>query len=365
MIPAKYYHDVFMILTTIITIVVVQKYKTYSNKRVFRRSSSQWLPAFIVMLFCSLFIGLRPQSGVFVDMMNTVIYYKFLYQERFWFDWNTVNIIYDNLLKYFASYGISVQLFFLLIAFIYFGLTYAACHKLFPKDTLLAYVTWLAAFSTFSYGTNGIKAGSAAAVFLLGIAYRKKWWACILLLIASYGMHHSMTVPITAFLLCSIYKNSNVYMVLWVVCFILSVFHVTFFQEWFGTITDDSGAAYLDVNNLISLKAGMFRPDFALYSAVPIVVGWYLIRKKKIPISNGYRFILNLYILTNSIWLLCMYANFTNRIAYLSWLMYPFVLIYPFLKEYINKNQYKTCVYVVYGHLLFTLFMSYIFYPLR
>lgn len=106
---------------------------------------------------------------------------------------------------------------------------------------------------------------------------------------------------------------------------------------------------------------GGFRIDFIIYSAAPIIVGWIAFFKKKI-ISRKYRFLLNLYLLANSIWLLCMYAEFTNRIAYLSWFMLPIVLIYPFLNEEWGEDQYKTFRWVALGHLGFTLFMQYIFY---
>ena len=60
--------------------------------------------------------------------------------------------------------------------------------------------------------------------------------------------------------------------------------------------------------------------------------------------------------------MLCMYANFTNRIAYLSWFLYPIVLIYPYLNEDWGVNKYKIFSMVVFLHLSFTLFMSVIYY---
>jgi hypothetical protein len=60
--------------------------------------------------------------------------------------------------------------------------------------------------------------------------------------------------------------------------------------------------------------------------------------------------------------MLCMYAEFTNRIAYLSWLMLPIVLIYPLLNEDWGSGQYKTFQWVALGHLAFTLFLNYIYY---
>ena len=67
--------------------------------------------------------------------------------------------------------------------------------------------------------------------------------------------------------------------------------------------------------------------------------------------------------LINGLWLLCMYANFTNRIAALSWLLYPIVLIYPYFSVNIQiKNKNKTFSVVMAVHLLFTLFMAVVYY---
>ena len=156
------------------------------------------------------------------------------------------------------------------------------------------------------------------------------------------------------------------YLYVWILCVLISLAHITWFQELFAQISadsgDESGAGYLtgsDTNGWGG-KSG-FRFDFVLYSAMPVLVGYYAIVKKKI-VSRDYQFILNLYMLLNSVWMLCMYAEFTNRIAYLSWFMYPFVLIYPLLKEDWGKSKYKTLSKIVLYHLGFTLFMQVIYY---
>jgi hypothetical protein len=104
-----------------------------------------------------------------------------------------------------------------------------------------------------------------------------------------------------------------------------------------------------------------FRIDFILYSAVPILLGRWL-SFKNFTKSQQYQFILNVYTLVNSIWMLCMYAEFTNRIAYLSWFMYPIVLIYPFINEEYLSHKVGLMKIFVCGHLFFTLFMEIIYY---
>jgi hypothetical protein len=52
------------------------------------------------------------------------------------------------------------------------------------------------------------------------------------------------------------------------------------------------------------------------------------------------------------------------NVAYLSWFLYPIVLLYPFVNIYWSNRQYTYLKYVVWGHLGFTLFMTVIFYGL-
>ena len=270
-----------------------------------------------------------------------------------------------------ANYD-SVEYFYLLIAAIYFGGIWYACRKMFPNNSVAAILIYLIAFSTYSYSVNGIKAGAAASLFLIALAINDRDKSHLILfsllfLALSIGFHHSMRIPVVAFIICKIIKKPWVYTAFWIFCFIIAALHITFFQEFFVGLGEDLGdekvIGYLSIDDDPSAEISFeeFRLDFILYSVVPIIVGWISVYGKKIE-SKGYYFLLNLYTLINAIWLLCIYANFTNRIAYLSWLMYPIVLIYPFLRENWGEKQYVIFKYIAYGHMLFTLFMNFIYY---
>ena len=219
----------------------------------------------------------------------------------------------------------------------------------------------MGAFSTFSYGTNGIKAGAAASIFLLAIAYRDNKWLCISFLVASLGFHHSMAAPIAVFVMAYFVKDSRYFLFAWILSLVLAALHVTYFQELFAGLTDKQGAGYLSLESHGIRWVSGFRPDFILYSAIPIFLGYHIIRKYDIE-DELYGFMWNIYTGTNAIFLLCTYGTFINRIAYLSWLMLPFVLLYPFLHCDLGENHYRFLRYVVYGHLGFTLFMSFVYY---
>ena len=205
------------------------------------------------------------------------------------------------------------------------------------------------------------------SLFLLALAMykeNKKLWM-ILFLVVSFGFHHSMIMPVLAFVTCYFYKNPKVYLVFWFVCLMMAAFHITALQEMFATIAmdvDEKAVGYLLTEGGYRKESlmGGFRIDFILYGFIPVLLGWFAVYQKNIK-SDVYIFMLNLYTLINAMWLLCMYASYTNRIAYLSWGLYPIVLIYPLLKEKWSTRQYVFFKWVAYGHLGFTLFMNFIY----
>lgn len=361
-IPALYYYDVYLF---IITILSFSCFSFYGRRKGYLQLNAQTdnKRAFIAFVFFAIFVGLRPISAVFADMTQ----YKGVYERwggSFTFDWDTENLLYDNQMAWFASIRLEPVLYYVYIALIYFGGTYIACRKMFPSNTYAAYLVFIAAFSTFSFGTNGIKAGSAASMFLIALAYRENLKVCVLFLLLSIGLHHSMQLPIITFVIACIYnKKPNYYIYLWLLCVALSAAHVSFFQELFSGLTDEQGKGYLvaDRTDDVIYDKGGFRLDFIIYSAMPILMGWYAINKKKI-VDKAYNVMLCTYTFTNSVWMLCMYAKFTNRIAYLSWLMYPIVLIYPLFLQQWGNNRYRIFSKVAWAHLAFTLFMEIIYY---
>lgn len=370
MISSSYYSSFYIFLVTLMTFVTLSHYGSYRTKRLSLKRVKSIDISILICIFFILFIGLRDPYGIeFGDSQSYTYVYTDYIGHPFMWDWGTKNFLYDNLFFLFSSKAIQIELFYLFISLIYFGGICFCCKTLFPKDSASTFLVYLAGFSTYSYSINGIKAGAAASLFLIAIALRekKKYLLTGVFLFLSLGFHHAMLMPIVAFVLCSFFKNPKFYLGFWIVCFFIAVLHITYFQNLFlsiGSDIDDKVIDYLGEDlstyNFSRLKSG-FRLDFIIYSFIPVLIGWFAIFKKKIK-SEQYAFLLNTYAFINAIWLLCMYAMFTNRIAYLSWLMYPVVLIYPLLKEEWGKGQYKIYRWLAYGQLAFLLFMHFIYY---
>ena len=139
--PASLYLPLYLIIVTLFTIVVINKYPSSTLRYKFRDISFQTQAVFLT-LFLIVFIGFRPLSSkYFVDMVNYDLYYKvFAYKaNNFTFNWDVGNYIYENLFNWMGFMGFEVDYFFLVMAFIYFSCLLWACIKIFPRDTLLAF----------------------------------------------------------------------------------------------------------------------------------------------------------------------------------------------------------------------------------
>lgn len=362
MIPASLYVYIYLIIVTIITISYLPKHLKTILIRTPQKQKQETLSALFLTLFMILFVGFRPISGDFGDMPGyayAMIDHRFEYVDKTWSN----NFVFVTMMSFLSSIGANEHVPIILLAFINFGATFFAMKRLFPNDVLLAMLVFFAAFSTFGAATNGLKAGCAMALFLVALSYRNDKKLFFLFLFLSYGFHHSMQLPVVASGICYFYKKTKNYMFFWFLCLLLSALHVQYFMNYFSGITDDQGASYLtspqDSSNYTG-KVG-FRLDFIIYSSIPIIIGYIAIIMKRIR-SSMFQFLFNVYLLTNGIWLLCMYAQFTNRIAYLSWGMIPVLILYPFIHCNWGKDKYNVLFYVVMGHLSFTLFMEFIFY---
>lgn len=360
-IPAKLYVVIYYFIIIFLTIIYIFKYSRYKEQRVSQcHKNGSIIPSLILIIVITLFIGFRPISGTFVDMMNYLAGYEHIQNISFGFEYNddTPNLIFDNIYYYFASNWIEITFFFLIIAIIYFGCIFWGLKKLFPNDLFYAILIYLGALSTFAYGTNGIKAGAAASIFILVFAYYRKPILAILFCLISLGFHHSMTLPILAFVLAYLIKNPKYFFLGWMACLFLSFFHFGFITDFLAQFADAKGQGYLLADD-DSLEAFVgFRWDFILYSLPPVLIGIWTIYK-----HNGkdrlYQLLLCTYLTVNGVWMLCMYVPYNNRIAYLSWFILPIVSIYPFLKLKLDTRQYIQLNYVVSIYLAFTLLATF------
>lgn len=352
---AQYYTLIYTIIVILFAIPVLLRYADGWTLYDEEREVEPIAPSLLFTIVIIMFIGLRPNSPVFADGPG----YWFGILDHRWENFTLKDVNYQFAMKYLTSFlssnNFHPRVGFIVYATVIYGGAFVAMRRLYPCDTMLAMVLYCGTFGVFGGAVNGIKNGMACSMFLCALAYKDNWKICILFLALSFGFHHSLEMSIAAFVLCLFYRKTEHYYILWGVSFLIAALHITFFQTFFANFTDEHGAGYL-ITTADSWVTG-FRLDFILYSAAPLALGWWA--KSQIDIEDSsYACYLNVYLLMNSIWLLCMYAAFTNRISALSWSLFPILILEPLLKYNISDNQHKVLVWFVIGQLAFTLLIA-------
>lgn len=358
-----YYQTVYYLLIIVLTVFFYQKITTlYDDDVLSIQADSLWMKA--VYMFLILFIGLRPLHAVFGD---TVIYariFRYLHDgihllstDRDWL-W--------ELFQGWASQVMKVQYFFLLVTIGYIVPMYFACRRLIVDKVDLLMVFCLGAFSFYSYAINGIRNGMACSIMLLALTFvedeKKANLVFVALAVIAIGFHNSLMLPVGVAVFAYYYRSLIFMFRFWIGAIVLSLLLGPQLGEFFGDLGyDDRMASYVSEESLKQYNSYFshtgFRWDFLLYSAPPIVLGWYVLFKREFY-DFRYYLLLSTYIYSNAFWIMVIYATNSNRFAYLSWFLYPIVLAYPLLKFPVFKQNHtqKTAMILV-AHLAFTLFM--------
>lgn len=359
--PVQLYYPVYLHVVLIWCIFVWARYSRMNLDRLLYQRK----PYAAMAIFATLFIvvvGLRPVSGrIFGDTSN----YAYIYRNM---QWQGAEVILGdgewlfNGLMYLCSQVMDVQGFFLIVEFCYVGLMFWAVKRLVPNNVTAAMLFCFSAFSFFSYGTNGIRNGLACSIVLLALSFVNKAWrgkiVALILCFIAYNIHHATALPILCMVVSILFRNTKAVYAFWFISIAVSLVAGNSVANVFaGLGFDDRLAGYITAQaDEGTFSHTGFRWDFLLYSAMPLWLGWYIVIKRGIR-DKSYLLLLHTYILCNAFWIMVIRASYSNRFAYLSWFMYPFVLAYPLLKLPVWKDQGSKVGLILMLHVSFTYFM--------
>lgn len=335
----------------ILLVVIVYFFKLQEK---FKQSNFGYLFVWILIIY----MGFRPLSGKWFGDMYT-------YNRMFLSYQNGANIsstadLFFNIFVKFCSGVMSADFFFLLCAFVYIYPLYIVSKKWFDNYWFYSFLLLIASFSFWAYGTNGIRNGIAASLFLLGLSRSKKMYQ-ILWIILAINFHKTMLLPAMGILLASIYNQPKKMIAFWLACIPISLLVGSTFEIFIANLGlfEDDRLSYLTEGNVNNDKFSStgFRWDFLIYSSTAVFAGWYFIIKKEFK-DRIYYSLFNTYVFANAFWILVIRANFSNRFAYLSWFMMALVIVYPFLKKRMFENQSKVFAIVLLAYFLFTYLMN-------
>lgn len=434
MLPAHLYTPLFYHTMLLVVIVSVISYCVRPKQA----ASLHHIAMVLLVVGVILFIGFRPVSGVFIDMVGYAWTYERVQQGA---ASGANDLLFNGLMQLCAPF-LPVEWFFLVCSLIYVAPLALAFWRIHGAWAFPVFLACLTAFSFWPYGVNGIRNGMATSVLILAFAFHDKPVLMLPLMAAAWGLHGSVLLPTAAFLIVRYVQRTEIWLVLWVLCAIASLFG--------GNIGDMLLNRYNPVawdaraESYIHSVGSGFRADFVAYSILPValtilmaaptrartrrligkltagwsrtgnwpalvpkpaVAGYYpstrqiraglggaqfsisLARQKlnqgtiTVPGQPGwaslpwirflhadpfYARLLNTYLLANAMWVLVINTSFSNRFAYLSWFMMPWVLLYPFVSgKVIQLPRAGVIAATLLAHYLFTYLMVFVIYPLR
>ena len=344
-----------------------------TQKILYAESSPIQGAAFVLTIIVTLFLGLRPVSGSFVD---TVMYaHSYNHVELVFRPINlSTEWLWDDLLVFCKRLGLNINEYFLVIEIFYIGGMFVFAWKKMRKNLWLMMLFFLTAFQAYSFGTNGIRNGMACSIVLVAMAFLadaeeskfSKYIAFFLMFIA-FGIHRSTMLPIAASLSTYFYvKDTKLAIRFWLLSIAISLAAGPLVEQFFVSLGfDDRMERYSSVHMTEDIAQHFsgtgFRFDFLFYSSAPIVMIWYVTRYRHFT-DRAYTMFANTYLLCNAFWIMVIRSTFSNRFAYLSWFLYPVVVAYPLLRMNLWKDQDRRTALVFFFLSGFTFAMFFIYY---
>ena len=328
----------------------------------------RWKPMALTIIYALVFtviVGLRPVHGAFGDTVTVANTFRI-------FKTAPITIIgprdaFFYYMQWFCAQRMDINSFLLICEVLYVVPMVIACRRLMKNGYDIAVIFCLAAFSFFTYGTNGIRSGIATSLVLLALSLIQgnvlEKVICFVIAFIAVNFHRSTTLPVLCMFIVAFFKPGKLVFYFWLLSIVLSLVAGGPISSFFASLGfDDRLDQYINAEIVEGrFSRTGFRWDFLLYSSMPILLGYYLIFKKKIS-DLRYDLLLGTYILSNSFWIMVIRAEYSNRFAYLSWFLYPLVLAYPLIRLKIwPRTQGQKVGIIMVGHLAFTLLMKFVF----
>ena len=364
----RYFLPTYDIVIFVLTLVAYGSWQSLGARRLIGDNHTNNIAVVIFCLIVSVMLGLRPLTGgyfgdtytyarKFAEFQRGVRIYDGSGDEWLW-----------DLIMFKSSSLIGIHTFLTIVDLGYFLFTWYGAKRLFRNNAWAAMLFFMGAFSTYAFGTNGIRNGLACSMVFCAISMyfgsRKALWWGVLLCLATAVIHRSILLPVFCFVVALYLKNYKLAVALWFISIGVSLVNHTWAEAFFTQLGfDDRLTNYIEAGEEYARtnKSG-FRLDFLIYSAMPIILGWYVIVRRQLA-DRTFRILCITYVLSNIFWVLMMQASYSSRFAYLSWFLYPMVLAYPcFRLNLWGSRQGHNASNIMLAHVSFTMFMTFVYY---
>lgn len=372
-IRAFYISTAYFFLFLFLCWATVLYYLGSSRQKILHSEGSPMqIGALILTVAIIFFIGLRPVDYEFWDMVPYARFYDNLSKDTPFIsihpggEW-----LWSDFAVFCKHIGLNVNEFFLVIAVFYYGCMFMCSLIIARKNLWIAVLFFFISFSTYNYGTNGLRNGLACSIELVALCLLPergiKRLLSFMLMFFTLSIHRSTMIPSAAAVI-SLYliRDTKMAIRFWLVSIALSLVAGSTVERFFVAIGfDDRMEAYYNrqfsENTQQIFSHTGFRWDFLLYSSAPVAMIWYTTRYRLFT-DKMYTMFANTYLIANSFWILVIRAAFSNRFAYLSWFIYPVVIMFPLLRMNLWKDQDRKTAIILFFYSGFTFFMFFIYY---
>lgn len=344
---------------------VFLRYSASSDNRLLLQQNT-YVPALLLSVLAILFLGLRPTHFMFGDMVTYAQGYRYGqvsgYAVEVKGEW-----VFAWIQQVLINLGMKENVFFLVCSIGYIYLQYWTCKRLLWENVWIAMLFILSAFEFYVFAVNGVRNGLACAIVMaamtLAIQANGKKMPLIIAAVIAFlvlNIHRASIIPIVCAVVALYWiKNPKYALMIWVASIGVSLVAGGFFTDHLGDLMANE-AKYNDYRVGGSAEASFshsgFRWDFLLYSAMPVLLIWYVNIKKHIR-ERVFDYLAVTYLLANSVWILVIRVNYSNRFAYMSWFLYPLVLAYGLIRLHIWEDQDRRIGFFLLAHAGFTLGM--------
>lgn len=364
---APYYYTIywfFAMLLTMSRFLEIYPQKSYSV--LYQKDS--YMPMIAFSIFYVLFFGFRPISMEFWDTVNYNSIYKAIQT------YGTLDAElpaeFDSDWLFYYSMALSAQVvdvyyFLAIVMYFYVVMMFTGCRIIDPRHGATIMLFCIGAFSFYWYSVNGVRNGVACSFVILalaGVCRGDRIWPIIFSLIA-IGCHKSTALPLVCMFFTYFVRNPKYMFIAWVSAVVISLVFGEMITDILSLLSYDERLADIGKSSEAIAEdwgeemENRFRWDFLIYSALPILIGWYTLYVRKVY-NNTYLILLGTYMYANVFWVLVIRDVFSNRYAYLSWFLYPIVLAYPLLNlPVFNKDHSQKTAWILFGHFGFTTLM--------
>lgn len=356
------FHPIFLLIVSSLCLFYVYRFSISNGHSLQVHDSSNLLLPFLLCLILAIWLGHRPIGSSFFG--DTGSYAKAYLRVKVnmsgvYVGWD-VEWLWQVIMIFCRIFNFDPSTYLTVIEIGYFMTSLWAIKRFVPYNPMVGMLFVLSSLMFFSFGVNGIRNGLACHMMLLCISFylADRYIPATIIAIMAIGIHTSVWLPLIAVIFCRYaFKNYRLAVVVWILAFISSALFGSFFQTLAQIFPMGEHMSIYLLGNFQEYSNSGFRIDFILYSLPPIVLGWYIIFKKKVS-DEWYRILICTYCLCNAFWLLLIRVPYTNRFAYLSWFMYPVVIAYPMLNLPIWKDQDRRISIALLCYWGFTVFME-------